>query len=531
MPEPVPRQLSELPRARRAARHALQYPFFAQMHAGATSQEAVDAFDAQFALWLEAARAAVAELTALAQDGGAADSSAAAGKLAEALGAAGTSPASTALPACSALCKLLAGAAQPEAPLERARLAARRCAALAAPIRLRRTAAEAVLAAAGASAQEGAAAADGGSKWAAGSLAGAGSQAADAEGLLEAAAEWALSSSDEGARPRLLEELGAVYAEAMENFVAMLSELPGVGPLQAGAKATSALRAARVVPPRVLIVAGSDSGGGAGIQADLKACAALGAFGMTAISALTAQNSQGVQGIFPIPVDFVQQQMRSVFDDLGADVVKTGMLATTEIVKAVAGALRERSQGAAEHGGGLPFQLVVDPVMVSTSGHVLLQDDAIDSLTTELIKMATLITPNLPEARLLLGRPELSSIEDMKQAARDLCALGPRWVLVKGGHLCLTGQAVSVAVDVLCDAVSGECELLEAKLVESNHTHGTGCTLASSIAALLAIGHTVPEAVRGAKAYIAGAIAASAHLALGGGPQGPMNHAWQTAEW
>ncbi|CAJ1352769.1 unnamed protein product, partial [Effrenium voratum] len=177
------------------------------------------------------------------------------------------------------------------------------------------------------------------------------------------------------------------------------------------------LQAAGLMPPRVLIIAGSDSGGGAGLQADLKSCTALGAFGTTAVTALTAQNSRGVQGILPISIDFLKQQLESVLSDLGTDVVKTGMLATADIVKAVASSLQELAPGK---------MLVVDPVMVSTSGHTLLQEDAIQCVKEQLFPLATLITPNLPEASLLLGR-SISSVPEMEQAVRDLAAMGPRW--------------------------------------------------------------------------------------------------------
>jgi len=298
---------------------------------------------------------------------------------------------------------------------------------------------------------------------------------------------------------------------------------------------TSLLRAAKVVPPRVLIVAGSDSGGGAGIQADMKACTALGVFSTTAVAALTAQNTHGVHRVFPIPVDFVQQQMSAVLKDIGTDVVKIGMLATPEIVSCVAGALVE-DVSAAER---WRRRLVVDPVIVSSSGDVLLENGAIESIKRFLFPMATIITPNLPEARALLGGREIDSVESMKQAARDLCAMGPSWALVKGGHLksmreqsgASGGEDSGEATDVLCNRETGECLLFTSRLVDTSHTHGTGCTLASSIAAFIARGHTVREAVRDAKAYVAGAIEASAHLALGSGVQGPMNHCWQAAEW
>eukprot|EP00439_Symbiodinium_sp_Y106_P010287 s2643_g1.t1 len=282
---------------------------------------------------------------------------------------------------------------------------------------------------------------------------------------------------------------------------------------------------ARITPPRVLIVAGSDSGGGAGLQADLKSCTALGAFGTTAVTALTAQNSHGVQGIFPIPIDFLRSQMESVLTDFGTDVVKTGMLATSEIVSAVATSLKEHV-APAERWRRI---LVVDPVMVSTSGHALLQPDAVESVRKELFPLATIITPNLPEARLLLGRDGIDTVEAMKQAARELAAMGPEWVLVKGGHLAESEDEME-ATDVLCNGITGECTAYKSSMIKTSHTHGTGCTLASSIASCLARGMEMPMAVQEAKRYVSGAIAASAHLALGTGPQGPMNHSWRLFE-
>ena len=280
----------------------------------------------------------------------------------------------------------------------------------------------------------------------------------------------------------------------------------------------SLLQVARITPPRVLIIAGSDSGGGAGIQADLKSCSALGAFGTTAVTALTAQNTHGVQGIFPIPTDFLQSQISSVLSDIGTDVVKTGMLATCEIVKAVAASLKLSRAS---------FSLVVDPVMVSTSGHTLLQEDAIESIKEELFPHATIITPNLPETCLLLGIDEIKTVAAMEQAARELAMMGPRWVLVKGGHL-----DELEATDILCCGETHSCMAFKSRLIaNSSHTHGTGCTLASAIAAHLSRGLEVPEAVREAKDFVTGAIAHSTHLALGTGTQGPMNHGWAQFDW
>jgi len=180
--------------------------------------------------------------------------------------------------------------------------------------------------------------------------------------------------------------------------------------------------------------------------------------------------------------------------------------------------------------------------MVSTSGHVLLQSDAIEVMKSELFPLATIITPNLPEAKLLLDGREICTVEAMKQAARDLCALGPQFVLIKGGHLeemqkespadsSSQDAHCGTATDILCYGEAGHCEAFTSELIQTCHTHGTGCTLASSIAAFLAIGHTVPEATRKAKDFVSGAILASAHMALGQGPQGPLNHCWERARW
>jgi len=327
--------------------------------------------------------------------------------------------------------------------------------------------------------------------------------------------------------------LAGTYMASLEDEIEVLRQHTVVEAVPKDHKSRSILGIAKTVPPRVLIVAGSDSGGGAGIQADIKSCTMLGAFSTTAITALTAQNSVGVQGIFSVPIDFVQQQMRSVLDDLGTDVVKTGMLATTEIVDAVAAALTAVASPAEQW----RRILVVDPVMVSTSGHVLLEKDAIESVKSKLFPLASIVTPNLPEAQLLLGRDVITSVEAMESVAKDLAAMGPEWALVKGGHMSQVvegGSTVAgdmVITDVLCHGRTGECLRFTSPLIQTSHTHGTGCSLASSIAALLAAGHTVPEAVHLARDYVGGAIVASAHLELGSGPQGPMNHSWRLVEW
>jgi len=348
--------------------------------------------------------------------------------------------------------------------------------------------------------------------------------------LLEACIQKAQTG---GASPTaVLTSLAEIYTTSFADEIGVLRQQALVEAVPEEKKGRSILHFAKTVPPRVLIVAGSDSGGGAGIQADIKSCTMLGVFSTTAITALTAQNSLGVQGIFPVPIDFVQQQMRSVLDDLGTDVVKTGMLATADIVDAVTAALRAGAS-ATEQWRRL---LVVDPVMVSTSGHVLLEKDAIESVKSKLFPLASIVTPNLPEARLLLGRDDITSVEAMESVAKELAAMGPEWVLVKGGHMSevVEGNSVVAAdtlTDVLCNGRTGECVRFTSPRIATSHTHGTGCTLASSIAALLAAGHTVPEAVHLAREYVGGAIVASAHLELGSGAQGPMNHSWRLVEW
>ncbi|HVE73743.1 MAG TPA: bifunctional hydroxymethylpyrimidine kinase/phosphomethylpyrimidine kinase [Mycobacteriales bacterium] len=255
---------------------------------------------------------------------------------------------------------------------------------------------------------------------------------------------------------------------------------------------------------RVLTIAGSDSGGGAGIQADLKTMLACGVHGMSVLTAVTAQNSLGVQGAWELPVAAVEAQLTSVLGDIGVDAVKTGVLASPELVVAVAGALR-----------AVTAPLVVDPVGVSKHGDPLLAPEAVAVLRTELIPLATVVTPNLPEVHQLTGL-RVEDEADMRRAADAVLELGPRWVLVKGGHL--RGDAV----DLLSDGTQ-YVELREARL-DNAHTHGTGCTLASAIASRLALGDDVVSAVRTAKAYVTGALAAGFRLGSG---IGPVDHGWQ----
>jgi hydroxymethylpyrimidine/phosphomethylpyrimidine kinase len=255
--------------------------------------------------------------------------------------------------------------------------------------------------------------------------------------------------------------------------------------------------------PRVLIVAGSDSSGGAGIQADLKTVSALGAYGMTAVTALTAQNTRGVFEVVVLEARFVARQMEVCFEDLGCGAVKTGMLATGEIVEAVAETLRKRG----------PCPLVVDPVMVSKAGSTLLDPQAVGTLKRMLMPLATVVTPNLPEAAALLGC-EVTTLGQMRDAARAIRDLGPQNVVVKGGHL--AGNAVDVLFDgqQFLEYPSGR--------VPTKNSHGTGCIFASAIAAGLAKGMTVPESVAAAKEFVAAAIQAGLPLGGGHGPANPM---------
>ncbi|WP_053658308.1 bifunctional hydroxymethylpyrimidine kinase/phosphomethylpyrimidine kinase [Streptomyces sp. MMG1121] len=260
------------------------------------------------------------------------------------------------------------------------------------------------------------------------------------------------------------------------------------------------------MPPRVLTVAGSDSGGGAGIQADLKTMLALGVHGMSVITAVTAQNSLGVQGAWELPAEAVRAQYRSVVDDIGVQAVKTGMLASAELVEAVAELI-----------SGTDAPAVVDPVGVSKHGDPLLAASALESVRTKLLPAATVATPNLDEVAQLTGVC-VESEDDLRRAAAAVLEYGPRWVLIKGGHL--PGNAD--AVDLLTD---GSAERwLRAPRHDNRHTHGTGCTLASAIACGLAKGLAVPEAVTAAKEYVTGAIAAG--FALGAGI-GPVDHGWR----
>lgn len=254
--------------------------------------------------------------------------------------------------------------------------------------------------------------------------------------------------------------------------------------------------------PRALTIAGSDSGGGAGVQADLKTFAALGVYGMSAITALTAQNTVGVQGVLEIDPEFVSAQIHAVVSDIGVDAVKTGMLASAAIIARVAEDLR-----------ALAIEtLVVDPVMVAKSGDPLLRADAIQSLIRELLPLALVVTPNLHEAS-ALTRLEVVDASSMREAARKIHGMGPRAVVVKGGHL--AGRPMDLFYD------GRRFVELSNTRHETPHTHGTGCTFASAIAAGLARGLELPDAVKQAKDYVTGAIREG--LAIGRG-QGPVHH-------
>lgn len=259
---------------------------------------------------------------------------------------------------------------------------------------------------------------------------------------------------------------------------------------------------------RVLSIAGSDSGGGAGIQADLKTFAALGCYGMTAITALTAQNTQGVRAIHAVPPEFLKAQLQAVIEDIGVDAVKIGMLHAPEIVGVVAWAIDAYR---------LPH-VVLDPVMVATSGDRLIAQETVQVLVRELFPRAEVVTPNLDEAALLLGRP-LPDAASLQPAAADLLALGARAVLLKGGHL--PGEEV---VDLL--ALGGappSFATLRGARIDSRNTHGTGCTLSSAIACGLAMGQPLAQAVERARVYVRSAMAAGAGVRVGRG-HGPLNH-------
>lgn len=259
---------------------------------------------------------------------------------------------------------------------------------------------------------------------------------------------------------------------------------------------------------RVLIIAGSDSGGGAGIQADLKAVTAMGGYAATAITAITVQNTLGVHGVHPLPLDLVEAQARAVLDDIGADAIKTGMLGDVAMVERVAALL-----------DGARVPAVIDPVMIAKGGHPLLPDAAVQAVRSQMVPRAALLTPNAPEAEALTGVP-VADLDGQRRAGEALLAMGAAAVLMKGGHV--RGETV---VDLLLTP-SGET-LLEGERVDTRHTHGTGCTLASACAAGLALGRPLEVAVAEAWAYVAEAIRRAPGL---GGGHGPLDHGWPLRE-
>ena len=300
---------------------------------------------------------------------------------------------------------------------------------------------------------------------------------------------------------------------------------------------------------RVLTIAGSDSGGGAGVQADIKTISALGCYAASAITAVTVQNTMGVSDVHPIPADIVEGQIRAVLDDIGADAIKIGMLQSREITRRIAAVL-----------GEYPIRnIVLDPVMVSTSGHRLIEPEAVEALVSCLMPLARVITPNIPEAEILLGGKRLSDQASLSEAAVELSRLTGASVLLKAGHLapdpsgaesgagckaeyeaecraeseCLSGAEsrakswaepeAMVLTDYFYDAERGELIELPSQAVQTVNTHGTGCTMSSALAAHLAKGCSLQDAARGAKAYIAGAIADGAAYEIGHG-HGPVNH-------
>lgn len=257
---------------------------------------------------------------------------------------------------------------------------------------------------------------------------------------------------------------------------------------------------------KVLSIAGSDSGGGAGIQADLKTFAARDVYGLSAVTAVTAQNTVGVDGIFNLSAEFVGQQINSVMSDIGADAWKTGMLSNVQIIQVVASLARHYT---------IKF-LVVDPVMVAKSGDLLLQSEARNVLIADLVPLSYVITPNHHEATMLTGI-KIYTVADMRNAAVAIHRMGARYVVVKGGHLPETSEAVDILYD------GQKCTELHAPRVKTRNTHGTGCTFAAAISAELAKGHDIYEAVSIAKKYLTATLHASTNLQIGHG-HGPLNH-------
>lgn len=260
--------------------------------------------------------------------------------------------------------------------------------------------------------------------------------------------------------------------------------------------------------PKLLTIAGSDSAGCAGIQADLKAFAALRCHGMSVLTSVTAQNTLGVTGIHDVPVDIIERQIDAVLTDVGADAIKTGMLSSRAIVEAVAAKLRQLGAG----------KLVVDPVLAASSGDLLLQTDAIDSLRRQLFPLARLVTPNLREAE-VLSQLEIRSVDEMAAAARAIYSFGSTAVLVKGGHL--EGPAVDIYFD------GRAIQQISAARIQTADAHGAGCTLASAIAAFLGHGYQLEEACHKGKAYVTAALQASFRIGSGRGPLGHFYEFWK----
>lgn len=261
--------------------------------------------------------------------------------------------------------------------------------------------------------------------------------------------------------------------------------------------------------PTVLTIAGSDSGGGAGIQADIKAISAMGCYAASAITAITVQNTVGVQAVHPVPLDILAGQIDAVLSDIGADAIKIGMLHSAEVVNLVAEKIEQY---------GIK-NVVLDPVMVSTSGHRLIEETAIDSLKSRLMPLARVITPNIPEAEILCGK-KIASEKEFAEVAKILSLDNTVSVLLKAGHL--TGETL---VDYFYNAEDGSIALLPSKRVNTRNTHGTGCTLSSAFAAALAKGETLTKAAQSAKQYIEQAIISGAEYQIGKG-HGPVNHFW-----
>ncbi|RVU80805.1 bifunctional hydroxymethylpyrimidine kinase/phosphomethylpyrimidine kinase [Leucothrix sargassi] len=264
--------------------------------------------------------------------------------------------------------------------------------------------------------------------------------------------------------------------------------------------------------PIALTIAGSDSSGGAGIQADLKAFSALGCYGASVITALTAQNTQGVTGIHAVPTDFITQQLEAVFSDLNIAAVKIGMLATPEVISTVAEFLTEQRRIKPD------LAIVLDPVMVAKGGDKLLEDDAVGALSEKLVPLATVLTPNVPEAAFLLARDNAENIDEMADQGQALLSLGCQHVLVKGGRLS-SDNVNSADLWINKDSTS----TLTTPRIPTKNTHGTGCTLSAAIAAKLAHGKTAEEAIRESKDYVSAAIAAADSLTIGQG-RGPVHH-------